>query len=87
VLFQKEVQYTEHIVPPEGVTTDPKKLKAMWEWPMLRDRHELKRFLGLCTYYRRFISGCGDIVKSLTRPREEKQPFQQPPEVEATFSH
>jgi hypothetical protein len=32
-LFQKEVHYLGHIVSPEGITTDPEKLEAVWEWP------------------------------------------------------
>jgi hypothetical protein len=55
-----------------GVTTDPEELKAVWGWLLLRDRNKLRRFLGLCTYYR-FISGFADFVKPLTQLTEEKQ--------------
>jgi hypothetical protein len=83
-LFQKEVRYLGHIVSPEGLT-DPEKLEAVREWPTPRNRHEVRRFLGLCTYYRRFISGFADIAKPLTRLTDEKQPFQWTPEVETAF--
>jgi hypothetical protein len=40
----------------EEITTDPEKLKAMQQWLTQRDRHEVMSFLGLCAYYRQFIS-------------------------------
>jgi hypothetical protein len=84
-LFRKEVRYLGHIVSPEGVTTDPEKLKAVREWPIPKNKHEIRSFLGLCTYYRRFISVFANIAKSLTKPTEQKQPFQWTSEVEAAF--
>jgi hypothetical protein len=65
-LFQKEVRYLRHIVSPEGLTTDPVK-----NWPSAMDKHQLRRFLGLCTCYRRFIHGFADITKPLTRLTEK----------------
>jgi hypothetical protein len=72
-------------VSPEGVTTDPKKLKAMQEWPTLKNKHEIRSFLGLCMYYRQFISGFANIAKPVTKLTEQKQSFQWTPEVEASF--
>jgi hypothetical protein len=60
-------------------------LKAIQKWPTMRNKHELRSFLGLCTYYRQFISGFADIAKPLTRLTEEKQACQWPLEVKATF--
>jgi hypothetical protein len=41
-LFQKEVRYLGHIVSPDGITTDPEKLRAIREWPTLKNKHEIK---------------------------------------------
>jgi hypothetical protein len=84
-LFWKEVRYLGHIVSPEGITTDPKKLKTIQEWPTPKNKHEIRSFLGLYTYYRRFISDFGNIMKLLTKLTEEKQAFQWIAEVEAVF--
>jgi hypothetical protein len=46
------VLYLGYIVSPEGIITDPEKLKAVREWPTSKNKHEIRRFLVLCTYYR-----------------------------------
>jgi hypothetical protein len=43
-LFQKEVRYLRHIVSPEGMTTDPKKLKAILEWWTEKNNTKLEAF-------------------------------------------
>jgi hypothetical protein len=48
-----------------------------------RNKHEIRSFLGLCTYYRRVISGFVSIAKLLTSLTEEKSAFQWTLEVEA----
>jgi hypothetical protein len=73
--LQKEVRYLGHNVSPEGISTEPEKVRAAREWPTLMDKHEIRSFLGLCTYYRRFISGFANIAKLLTTLTEEKQAF------------
>jgi hypothetical protein len=81
-LLQKEVKYFGNIVSPEGISTDPEKLKAVREWPTVKDKHEIRSFLRICTYFRRFISGLANISKPLTRLTEEKQPFKWTQEFE-----
>jgi hypothetical protein len=65
--------------------TDPEKLKTLQEWPTLRNKHEIRSFLGLCTYYRRFVFSFAIITKPLTRLMEEMQALQRTPEVGAAF--
>ena len=54
-LFQKEVKYLGHVISRNGVSTDPEKVKAVWEWPLPTCTTDVRKFLGLCSYYRRFI--------------------------------
>jgi hypothetical protein len=76
---------SRNIVSPEGRATDPEKLRVIREWPTAKNKHEIRSFLDLCTYYRRFISCFVNIVKPLTKLTKEKQTFQWTPEVEAAF--
>jgi hypothetical protein len=69
----------------EGITTDPEKLRTLQEWAIPRNKHEIRSFLGLCTYYRRFIFGFARIAKLLTKLTEEKQSFRRTSGVEVAF--
>jgi hypothetical protein len=55
------------------------------DWPTPKNKHGIRSFLGLCTYYRRFISGFANIAKPLTKLTEQKSSFQWTPEAEAAF--
>jgi hypothetical protein len=76
---------TSSIVSLDGTTTGSDKLKAVREWPTPKNRHEIRRFLDLCTYYRRFTSGFANVAKTLTKLTEEKEAFQWTPELEVAF--
>ena len=62
---KSEVRYLGHIVSKKGIEADPEKLHAMQNYPVPRDIKELKQFLGLTNYYRRFIQGYSSIAAPL----------------------
>jgi hypothetical protein len=68
-----------------GITTNPEKQKAVWEWSTPEIRHEMSSIFGPCSYYRRFISGFANIVKPLTKLVAKNQAYMWTSEVEATF--
>lgn len=56
--LRKEVAYLGHIVTPEGVKPNPDKIHAIQKFPLPKTTKQIKGFLGLLGYYRRFIKLC-----------------------------
>lgn len=66
VFLCKEVGFLGHIITPQGVKPNPAKIKAVQEYPLPKTVKEIKSFLGLIGYNRRFIQNFAKIVSPLT---------------------
>jgi hypothetical protein len=64
--FVNRISFLGHIVSDKGIEMDPEKVKAVVDWPPLKNQKEAQSFLGLANYYRRFVEGFSGIVKPIT---------------------
>ena len=62
----RKVHFLGHVVSAEGITVDPAKIEAVKEWKAPRSVTEIRSFLGLAGYYRRFVEGFSKIAAPLT---------------------
>ena len=65
--WRKEVSFLGHIVSSEGIRVDPTKIEAVVNWKPPRNVTEVRSFLGLAGYYRRFVRGFSVIASPLTK--------------------
>ncbi|KAJ9545159.1 hypothetical protein OSB04_024866 [Centaurea solstitialis] len=63
----QEVQFLGHLVNREGIKVDPAKIEAVMKWEVPKTPTEIRSFLGLAGYYRRFIQDFSKIAVPLTR--------------------
>ncbi|CAK1595263.1 unnamed protein product [Parnassius mnemosyne] len=73
--LRKEVSYLGHIITNEGVKPNPKKTKAVRQFPQPRCPRDIKSFMELVSYYRRFIPNLSKIAKPLTNLLKKNVPF------------
>ena len=62
----RKVDFLGHVVSKDGIHVDPSKIKAIENWSAPRTPTEIRQFLGLAGYYRRFIQNFSKIAKPLT---------------------
>ena len=74
-MFAEKVHFLEHVISESGVGTDPDKIECIKTWPIPQDVNELRSFLGLCSYYRRYVKWFSDIVKCLHQHTEKGRKF------------
>ena len=85
-LFQWEVKYLGHVVSARGVSPDPDKVEAIQAWPRPMSVKNVKSFLGLASYYHRFIAGFANIASPLHECTKKMTTFQWTAEAQTAYS-
>ena len=84
-LMQRSVSFLGHVVSGEGIATDPEKTRAVADWPIPTSVKEVRSFLGLAGYYRRFVKGFADMAAPLHALTKKNQPFIWTDKTQAAF--
>ncbi|MCI53751.1 retrotransposon protein, partial [Trifolium medium] len=71
----REVSFLGHVISSGGIAVDPGKVEAVQDWGTLESVTEIRSFLGLAGYYRRFIEGFSKIALPLTQLTRKSQAF------------
>lgn len=71
--LKKETEFLGHIITPEGIKPNPDKIEKITNWKLPASQKEIKQFLGLTGYYRRFIRDYAKLAKPLTKKLKKDQ--------------
>ena len=82
-----EVSFLGHLVPEEGIQVDPRKIEVIIEWKPSRNVTEVRSFLGLTGYYRRFVKGFSMIAAPMTRLLQKNVKFEWSEKCQVSFDN
>ncbi|KAK8594732.1 hypothetical protein V6N13_015651 [Hibiscus sabdariffa] len=71
----RKITFLGHVVSAEGIQVDPGKIEAIVSWKQPKNVSEIRSFLGLAGYYRRFVEGFSIIAAPLTKLLKKDVPF------------
>ncbi|GJY81839.1 putative reverse transcriptase domain-containing protein [Tanacetum coccineum] len=80
-----KVQFLGHVIDSQGIHVDPAKIESVKDWASPKSATEIRQFLGLAGYYRRFIEGFSKIAKPMTKLTQKKIKFDWSDKAEAAF--
>jgi hypothetical protein len=73
--FQTEVSFLGHVINGDGVKADLRKVQAVADWPQPKTVRQVRSFLGLANYYRRYVHGFANMAAALTLLTKKNVPF------------
>ncbi|XP_070013200.1 uncharacterized mitochondrial protein AtMg00860-like [Nicotiana sylvestris] len=83
--FLESVTFLGHVVSKEGIKVDPQNFAAVKNWPRSTTPIEIRSFLGLVGYYRKFVEGFSTLASPLTKLTQKMVKFQWSDAYERSF--
>ncbi|GJS42156.1 putative reverse transcriptase domain-containing protein [Tanacetum coccineum] len=80
-----KVQFLGHVIDSEGIHVDPAKIKSIKDWASPKTPTEIRNFLVLAGYYRRFIEGFSKIARPMTKLTQKSVKFDWGEKAKAAF--
>ncbi|XP_073063931.1 uncharacterized mitochondrial protein AtMg00860-like [Primulina eburnea] len=71
----RSVSFLGHVISREGVSVDPRKVEVITEWPRPKNATDIRSFLGLAGYYRKFVEEFSSIAVPLTKLTQKNSKF------------
>lgn len=84
--FDETIEYLGYDVSAEGIKPSERKIDAVKRFPVPTNVHELRQFLGLASYFRRFVKGFGEIARPLTQLLKKEVSWQWTPDQLNSFT-
>ena len=73
--YKDKIQYLGHVISKEGISVDPNKIKAIIDWPLPKDITDVRSFMEITGYYRKFIEGFSKIANPITSLQKKGKKF------------
>ena len=83
--LKDKIKYLGHVVTKEGIFVDPEKIRAIEYWLVPKDVTDVRSFMGIIGYYRRFIEGFSRIENPITFLQKKGKKFDQNQKCEESF--
>ena len=85
-LFKDRIRYIGHIVSKDGIYVDPDKIKAITEWSVPKNVTNIRSFMEITGYYRKFIEGFSKIAYPITSLQKKGKEFEWTKKCEERFN-
>jgi len=83
--WMSKIKFLGHVIYAQGISIDPSKVEVVLQWERPKTVTEIRSFVGLAGYYRRFIEGFSKIVAPLTQLTRKDRPFAWTEQCERSF--
>ena len=84
--YKDRIHYLGHIISDEGISVDPKKIEAIMNCPTPRNVTDVRSFMGIVGYYRRFIEGFSKVAHPVTSLQKKGIKFEWTPSCVKKYS-